>query len=237
MGKRAIIIQARMSSNRLPGKCLKLIGNEPLIFFVIERLRALKLPIIIATSTDHSDDVLVDYLKSLDNILIFRGSLENVLDRYISAASKFDVNEILRITADNPFVDVEAIANYSSMFNKFNYLDGIYNNGWIKGTGFEFVLLNELKGIESQNPYHLEHVTVALRENISKNIKYRKVQVPTYHKFIHDIVLTCDYDEDLELIKQIFENFNYDHKITISEIIKFYKKWPELFKNNSLLHH
>jgi len=233
MGKRAIIIQARMSSNRLPGKCLKLIGNEPLIFFVIERLRALKLPIIIATSTDHSDDVLVDYLKSLDNILIFRGSLENVLDRYISAASKFDVNEILRITADNPFVDVEAIENSSSLFKEYNYLDGIYNDGWIKGTGFEFVLLNELKGIKATSPDHLEHVTLSLREQMDNFPQFGQLEIPSYQKENSSIRLTCDYAKDFELISNILKIFEYATSVKVRDIIKLAEIQPEIFTINT----
>jgi len=237
MTNRSIIIQARMSSTRLPGKSLKLIGGKPLIFYVIERLRVLSLPIIVATSIDKSDDILVEYLKSLEDVLIYRGSLNNVLVRYINAADTFNVQEIIRITADNPFVDIEILKRCLTSFNDYDYIDGIYNDGLIKGSGFELVRLKELKAIESRNPYHLEHVTAALRENSSKNLKYKKVQVPSYHEFIDNIVLTCDYAEDLELLTLIFETFNYNCTITIHKIIELYRKKPELFLRNALLHH
>lgn len=236
MSNRAIIIQARMSSARLPGKSLKLIGNNPLIFYVIERLRVLNLPIIVATSSDKSDDILVEYLKRLEGILIFRGSLKNVLTRYINAADKFNIREIIRITADNPFVDIEVLKRSLIFFDTYDYIDGIYDDGLIKGSGFELVRLKELKSIESQDPYHLEHVTAALRQNSSKNLRYMKLEVPYYHEFIDKIVLTCDYTEDLELLRLLFETFNYSLSITIPEIIGLYRKNPELFSRNALLH-
>ena len=235
MAKLAIIIQARMSSSRLPKKSLRLIGEKPLIFYVIERLRVLKLPIIVATSKDSSDDILVEYLKNLEDISIFRGDIKNVLNRYIAAAEKFGVEKIIRVTADNPLVDIIALNNSLSLFQEYDYLDGIYQNGFIKGTGFELVSLNELKSIRSNKPHHLEHVTAALRENATKP-RYKKIPVPHYHQFIDKIVLTCDYAEDLELLKIIFATYNYELSVTIPEIIELYKSKPEIFVKNSLLH-
>ena len=236
MVKLAIIIQARMSSSRLPKKSLRLIGDKPLIFYVVERLRVLKLPIIVATSTDSSDDILVEYLKNLDDISIFRGDLKNVLNRYIAAAEKFGVEKIIRVTADNPLVDIIALNNSLSLFQEYDYLDGIYQNGFIKGTGFELVSLNELKSIRSNKPHHLEHVTAALRENATKP-RYKKIPVPHYHQFIDKIVLTCDYAEDLFLLEKVFASFNYSFKISIPEVIKLYERKPELFALNAVLHH
>jgi len=236
MAKLAIIIQARMSSSRLPKKSLRLIGDKPLIFYVIERLRILKLPIIVATSTDSSDDILVDYLKKLNYISVFRGDLNNVLNRYITAAEEFDVEKIIRITADNPLVDIIALNNSLSLFRDYDYLDGIYQNGFIKGTGFELVTLNVLKSIKSNNLFHLEHVTAALRENINYNPRFKKIKAPHYHKFINKIILTCDYEQDLDLLEKVFSFNNNSFNISIPDVIKLYERKPELFGLNNLLH-
>jgi len=235
MAKLSIIIQARMSSSRLPGKSLKLIGDKPLIFYVIERFRRLGLPIIIATSTASSDNVLVEYLNSLEDIFIYRGSLDNLLNRYIAAAEAFGIEKIIRVTADNPLVDIAALKRSLILFEKYDYVDGIYQDGLIKGTGFELVSLLELKSIRSNNSHHLEHVTAALRENES-NPKYKKIPVPHYHKFIDKIVLTCDYVEDLELLKLIFSTYDYKLSISIPEIIDLYIEQPKLFGTNALKH-
>ncbi|WP_026838109.1 cytidylyltransferase domain-containing protein [Gillisia sp. JM1] len=233
--KRAVIVQARMSSSRFPGKSLKLIGNKPLIYYVVKRLELTGLPVIVATSTDASDDILTEYLKG-QNIKVFRGSLLNVLNRYIAAAEAYGVEKIVRVTADNPLVDIVALKRSLSLFEKYDYVDGIYQDGLIKGTGFELVSLKELKSIKSNNPHHLEHLTAALRENISKNPWYKKLQVPHYHQFIDKIVLTCDYTSDLELLIRIFKASDYSVTITIQDVLRFYLENPGIFQINAHLH-
>lgn len=233
MQKRAIIIQARMSSKRLPGKSLKLIGNNPLIFYVIEHLRILNLPIIIATSSDSSDDILVEYLHNLKNVLIYRGSLKNVLGRYLGAAEVFNVEQIIRITADNPFVDVKALLGTVELFDEYQYLDGIYEDGWIKGSGFEFVTTEALKEIASSKTDHLEHVTLALREQIEYNTSFKKMSSPIHQIGYKHLRLTCDYPEDFEVISNILKYYNYSPYITLTEIIQLFQIKPELFFVNS----
>ncbi len=224
-----------MSSSRFPGKSLEIIGNKPLVFYVVKRLELTGLPVIVATSTDDSDDVLVNYLEG-QNIKVFRGSLLNVLNRYIAAAEAFEVDEIIRVTADNPLVDIVSLDNSINLFEKYEYVDGIYEGGLIKGTGFELVRLKELKTIKSSKPHHLEHVTAALRENLSQNTKYKKLSVPHYHQFTDRIVLTCDYAEDLKLLKIIFNAFDYSVAIKIEDILDFYLENPEIFQLNARLH-
>lgn len=234
-GKSAIIVQARMSSSRLPGKCLKLIGDKPLIYYVVKRLELSGLPIIVATSVEASDNVLTEYLEE-QNIDVFRGSLVNVLNRYIAAAEEFGVQEIVRVTADNPLIDIVALKRSLTLFQKYDYVDGIYKDGLIKGAGFELVRLKELKSIKSNNSDHLEHVTSALRENLPKNTKYKKLEIPNYHEFINKIILTCDYVEDMELLRWIFETFDYSLAIKIEDIIGLYLENPEKFLVNIDLH-
>ncbi len=233
--KRAIIVQARMSSSRFPGKSLELIVDKPLVFYVVKRLELTGLPVIVATSTDASDDVLANYLEG-QNIKVFRGSLSNVLSRYIEAAETFGIKEIIRVTADNPLVDIVSLKNSVNLFEKYDYVDGIYQGGLIKGTGFELVRLKELKSIKSSNPYHLEHVTAVLRENLPQNPTFIKLPVPHNHRFIDKIVLTFDYAEDLELLKIIFKAFDYSVAIKIEDVLDFYFENPEIFQSNAEVH-
>jgi spore coat polysaccharide biosynthesis protein SpsF len=233
--KIAIIVQARMSSTRLPGKSLALIGKEPLIYYVVKRLELTGLPVIVATSTDSSDDVLVEYLKS-QNIKVFRASLSNVLLRYIAAAKAFGVKRIIRVTGDNPLVDIVSLKNSVNLFEKYEYVDGIYQDGLIKGTGFELVKLKELTSIKSTKSHDLEHVTAALRKYLPQKSTYIKLPVPHYHQFTDEIVLTCDYDEDLELLRRVFKVFNYAIAVRIKDILELYLKNSEIFQLNSPLH-
>ena len=218
---RAIIVQARMSSERLPGKSLMKIGKYPLIYYVLNRLKITGEQVIVATSTDSSDDVLVQYLEEQD-FRFYRGSLDNVLDRYIATANKFGIEEIIRVTGDNPFVDIELLQSSLALFERYTYVDGIYEDGLIKGSGFELVALDELKCIKNPNQKYKEHVTYGLREKIKFRENYVQLSVPIFHSsFRNKVILTCDYQEDLELLRILFEHFEYSLQVSIEEILIF----------------
>lgn len=233
--QRAVIIQARMSSRRLPGKTLMCIGERPLVFYVIRRLQLSGLPVIVATSSDPSDDELARYLEK-EKFTFYRGDLENVLHRYINTAEEFGVEEIIRITADNPLVDIEALQKALPLFKDFSYVDGIGKDGLLKGTGFELVKLSALRSIVPEKQEHREHVTLALREKISAESTFITLPVETPSNLQNEIFLTCDHAEDLELLRNIFEEFNFAIHISIEQVIGFYKRNPELFKLNQFLH-
>ncbi len=103
--KTLAVLQARTSSTRLPGKVMKEINGKPMIYWQI--LRILKSTtideLIVATSSEESDDILVDFLSKM-NIAFYRGSLSNVLSRYEEIAAKLRPEIIVRLTADCPLV-------------------------------------------------------------------------------------------------------------------------------------
>jgi spore coat polysaccharide biosynthesis protein SpsF len=100
------IIQARMSSSRLPGKVLIDIAGKPLLQHMLERVQKAKYldGVVIATTTDPSDDILERFCQD-QKIACFRGSLPDVLDRCYQAASQFNAEVIVRLTADCPLID------------------------------------------------------------------------------------------------------------------------------------
>jgi len=100
------MIQARMSSSRLPGKVMKPLVGKPMIEYILKTLSNSKKisDIIVLTSTNKQDEVLVNYLKE-NNWKYFRGDENDVLHRYYKAAEKYDADYIVRITADNPLID------------------------------------------------------------------------------------------------------------------------------------
>jgi spore coat polysaccharide biosynthesis protein SpsF len=104
------IIQARMSSSRLPGKVLQDVAGKPIIQHMLERVQNAKSldGIIVATTTDPSDDVIENFCKQL-SVPCFRGSLPDVLDRCYQAAAKFQADVIVRLTADCPLIDPEVL--------------------------------------------------------------------------------------------------------------------------------
>jgi len=110
--KTVVIVQARMTSTRLPGKVLKEVLGKPLLEYQIERLR--RIPevdeIVIATTTNEADQQVVDLCKRL-SIGCFCGSEEDVLARYFGAAKQYCADVILRVTADCPVIDPAICAN------------------------------------------------------------------------------------------------------------------------------
>ena len=101
-----IIIQARMGSTRLPGKILKpFYGGKTLLETLLDDLHKVEgAKVIVATSVNENNDKLVTFLKEKGE-LVFRGSENDVLDRFIKAAEINDVDGIVRICSDNPFMD------------------------------------------------------------------------------------------------------------------------------------
>lgn len=104
------IIQARMSSNRFPGKVLRPLLGIPCVVFMVQRARRARLldRIVVATSSDPSDDVLARALAE-HNVEYFRGKLDDVLDRFHEAASAADAGSVVRLTADCPLIDSDLI--------------------------------------------------------------------------------------------------------------------------------
>src|SRR5262245_45837810 len=99
-----------MGSTRLPGKVLKPIGGMPLLAYIMTRVERLEHPVrtVIATSTSPRDDVLAAFCRER-GFGCFRGSEENVLERYYRCAREYGFDQVARLTADNPFPDVEEL--------------------------------------------------------------------------------------------------------------------------------
>ena len=103
-----VIVAARMSSNRLPGKATKELLGIPMLSFLFKRLKSgdAEYEIILATSENEEDDVLED-LAVAEGVSVYRGDLNNVVQRYIRAANNNNIETVVRVTADCPFADPE----------------------------------------------------------------------------------------------------------------------------------
>ncbi len=101
-----IIVQARMTSTRLPGKVMLPIAGRPMLAWVLNRLRAVRedVGVAVATTTGSSDDAIVDLCATL-GVPVVRGSEQDVLDRYHQAAATLDADPVVRVTSDCPLID------------------------------------------------------------------------------------------------------------------------------------
>lgn len=192
-----IIIQARMGSTRLPGKVLKKIGNKLLTEHILFRLERLNnnAKIIIATSNLKKDDELENFCK-INNITCFRGSETNVLERYYLCAKENQFKHIVRLTGDNPFVDIEELDNLITLHisSKSDYSRSF--SVLPKGVGSEIFTFDAL---EQSYKYgykenHIEHVNEYIEENESM-FNISELQV-SKEKNRPDISLTVDTLDD-----------------------------------------
>lgn len=219
--KTYIILQARMNSERLPGKVMKLIGGIPIIGILIKRLKQSDLPIILATSTNKENDELVEYAKSLD-VLIYRGSEDNVLERYYLAAKSVDAQTIIRVTGDNPLLDGKFLRENVNYYYNINderaYLSTGLSQSFPLGISveiFSFSLLEEALN-NAVHPGEFEHVTPYMHQNKPGNINI--IEVTRKEKRYH-YRLTVDTPDDFLLNQKLIEEFQCD-QLNMDEIIK-----------------
>lgn len=212
------IIQARMGSNRLPGKVLKDVCGHPLLYFCVERLKISKFidDIVIATTNQIEDDAVEEWCHG-SRIKCYRGDSDNVLDRYYQAMINFGGDIIVRATADNPFVDpllADFLITNLLMFKK-DYVTVSYGEqSWPRGIGVEVMTANVLERVwqEAEQKVHLEHVTLYIKEK--KNLFDTK-EVYADNDY-SDISVTVDYPKDYEVAKVIMDSLLSKHGIYFS---------------------
>lgn len=234
------IIQARMGSSRLPGKVLKTIDGIELLLHQIRRVKkSTKIKtIVVATTTDKLDDAIETFCE--DNKLIcFRGSQDDVLNRYYEAAKKFNITTIVRLTADCPLVHRKEIDKTIELF-EHNNLDYAANtvppetSTYPDGSDVEVFSYEVLKKAnqEEKDIFFREHVTFHFWKNNNQN-NYKIGQLISknnWSKFRY----TVDYVEDYEVVKKIFFKLKIQkmHGST-KDIIKILKDNPDIYKLNS----
>jgi spore coat polysaccharide biosynthesis protein SpsF len=227
------IIQARMTSTRLPGKVLMEVMGRPLLSYQIERLRFSKRidEIIIATTANKGDDPVAE-LAHKEGLKVFRGSEHDVLDRYYQAAKEFKIKHIMRLTADCPLIQPNICDRIT--FAYFQMGCDYLRTGptFVEGLDCEIFSFRALdKAWKNANlKSEREHVTLYFRnhpelfaiktvENETDDSKYR---------------ITVDQEDDYLVVKAIIENLygGNDKYFKIEEIKSFLESNPGIFAIN-----
>jgi spore coat polysaccharide biosynthesis protein SpsF len=232
-------IQARMSSSRLPGKSLLPLGEETVIKRVYENVVLSNVfdNVLVLTSTDKTDDELCKYLNN-EKIQYLRGSLNNVLSRYLDAIQLFDCSNVVRITGDNPLIDSKVIKDVVNFHieNNFDYSSNIINRLIPRGNDVECIKQKSLISLKNYEltKDELEHVTLFIRKN-SKFFKVGSFE-KDYGIENNDLRLTLDYEEDYELILKIYKELNFKNEINnLGKIDKLFTHNNELKRINSIV--
>jgi glutamate-1-semialdehyde aminotransferase/spore coat polysaccharide biosynthesis protein SpsF (cytidylyltransferase family) len=222
------IIQARMGSTRLPNKVLADIAGKPMLWRVVERVRQSKTveQIIVATTKKSNDDLIVRLCDEI-GINYYRGSEEDVLDRYYQAAKIYSGEVIVRITADCPLIDPDVIDKLVQNFQKndYDYISNTLRYTYPDGLDtevFSFIGL-EQAWREAKKPFAREHVTPYFRYSG----KYRLYNVENEVN-LSSYRWTVDEPADLELIRNIYNGLPDKEHFHMDDVLKLLKDKPEL---------
>lgn len=197
------VIQARYSSRRLPGKIMKKVGQRPLLSILVDRLRQqLPMQIVVATSIEISDDVVEELCRTLD-VYCVRGSLTNVAERLILAATTFDASQIVRISADSPLLDPKIVQAVVSLHteSKADLTTNVFPRSYPKGQSVEVFSADALGEVVSKfSPSEKEHVTQYFY-NSTRNLRIENLYNPLGDQ--SQFQLSVDTPDDLRRIRML----------------------------------
>ncbi|MBN2838259.1 MAG: hypothetical protein JXM74_05845, partial [Fusobacteriaceae bacterium] len=229
------IIQARLNSERLPEKIFLELNNKSILKHIIDRVKKSKYVrnIIIATN-DFSYERIKDHLslknvkslesleKEYNNVIVFKGSDENVLERYYLCAKEYNSKIICRVCADSPYVDIEYL-DKAIEEHIFKNVDLSHFLGIPKGTGAEVINFNAIKIAykSTRDKYEKEHVTPFLYKHRGHFNIHEPVCKPEH--YYPNINVSIDYLHDYKYVKNIYDFYGKeDICISIEDIINYY---------------
>jgi spore coat polysaccharide biosynthesis protein SpsF len=233
-----VIIQARMSSTRLPGKVLKEIAGKPMLAWVVERARKAQTvsEVVVATTVEPSDDPIVNFCAQM-GYACTRGSLNDVLDRYYQAARVYNADVVVRVTADCPLIDPAEIDHVVREYQRSgvdfaaNRLPPPFGRTYPIGLDTEVCSFAALERAwrEAKEPYQREHVMPYLYEEPGRFKVLRVDHDPDYG----DLRWTVDTPQDLELLRAIFERMAGRVDFGWLDVLELFQHEPELARLNA----
>ena len=226
------IIEARMNATRLPGKIMLDIMGRPSILRQVERIKRSRYidQIIVATTTNQADDVLVETLNQND-ILCFRGSEDDVLGRVAKCALEFQLDAVVEITGDCPLTDMQECDKVIERFLEGGYdlvssnLLCTYPLG-MAAIVFSNKVLQE-SALNAADPIHREHVCLYLYEHPYDYI-FSNIEAPPFLRG-PSLRMTLDDEADYKFICQVYEMlYPQNPAFTLYDIMKLLHQKPEL---------
>jgi spore coat polysaccharide biosynthesis protein SpsF len=201
----AVIVQARMGSRRLPGKSLVDVAGRSLLGQCIWRLRASAVPIVVAT-THASEDDAIEHEATRLGALVYRGSVHDVLGRFIDAARAAKVTRVVRATADNPAVDFSSVGRSLDILDR-THADHVIEAGLPYGTAVEAMSLDALERAAelTTDREDREHVTPFIRRD-ARFTAIRAIAPPSHRRSA--VRLTVDTADDLDFLRAVLTPFS-----------------------------
>lgn len=233
----AIIVQARMTSTRLPGKVMMPLGGRPMLACLLERLRRVTLAdkIIVATTTNATDDVIAEFCGE-EGVSLHRGSEADVLSRYAEAVRKHDVDVVVRVTSDCPLLDPLLVDRIIGVYQqgqerRIDYVSNMLEPTCPYGMAVEVFSRKALleADAEASDPAEREHVTPFI---------YWRPERYVLEAFKLDTDLssyrwTVDTPEDFELVQLLYnEIYPVNPLFTMSDVVELMDSHPARFHIN-----
>lgn len=227
------IIQARMGSTRLPGKVLRDIGEKPMLEHVLERARATREldKIVVATTENEEDDEIVRVVQRM-GVTFFRGSEQDVLDRYYQAAKVHDANPVVRLTADCPLLDPDEVDRVVKSFVASPDLDYLgTGETYPEGYGTEVFTYEALQRAweEASLSSEREHVTSYIWDG-DDSFAVGRIELP---QDLTAIRVTVDRPVDVEVVTKIVNDISTPGDlIGIEDVVYYLREQPDVASLN-----
>jgi spore coat polysaccharide biosynthesis protein SpsF len=238
--KVVIVVQARMSSSRLPGKVMLPVLGSSLLYRMIERLMMIrnKAEIVIATSKEPADDIIVQESARI-GVPCYRGSLNNLLDRHYRAGKQFGATIVLKIPSDCPLIDPRIIDKvldfYFANSSGYDYVSNLHPPTFPDGNDVEIMTMDCLERTwkEATKQLELEHTTPYIWENQEK-FRIGNVVLQSGEDYSMSHRFTIDYEADYLFIKRVFEEL-YPNKPDFSyeDILTLLDEKPDIYNINA----
>ena len=227
------VIQARMGSERLPGKVLKNLAGQPMLGRVVRRTsRARNLDTVVVATTQSTEDDAIASLCQTHDWFLYRGNEDDVLDRYHAAAQHFGADVIARITSDCPLIDPDLIDKVVGTFlrGRWDYASNILEpRTFPRGLDVEVLSFEALERAweEDANPAWREHVTPYIVRHPEK-FRLRAIVNDTDYSHMR---WTVDTEEDLDFVRRIYDHFGHD-EFTWTDTIRLLERHPDWLEIN-----
>ncbi len=240
MSKAVAIIQARMSSNRLPGKVMLPLAGKPMIWHIWNRARQCRevSEVVVATSNHESDDGIAVYCRG-NQISCIRGPLENVLERFLMVIEKYPCDYIVRITGDCPLIHPEIIDEQLRALKKFkgDIIWCFHPGDILEGQGALAMRVLELVKSNSTDPEDLEHVGspfIAQHPELFRIVEF----LPPPNLVVDGLRLTVDEHLDYKLMSAVYEEFwpRLDW-VPLEGAVSWLNRSPEIARLNAKVTH
>lgn len=236
MGRTVAIIQARMASRRLPGKVLLDIAGQSMLERVVRRVRRASHmeETVVATSTNTADDPVVAECERI-GVPVFRGSEDDVLDRYRNAAMAHDAAICVRIGADSPLIDPRVcdltVLALRGSDPPVDYASNKINPTYPLGLDVEAFTREALERTwaAASDPYERSHVTVHMYQNPAAFRLLAVRDVVDRHQWRW----TVDTQDDLEFARQVFARLSGSNEFGFEEVVDLIEREPDLARINA----